>query len=329
MMVERKTISQVSKGFQVSTRTLRYYEQKGLIHSGRTDGYAYRTYDELSLRRLQLIILLRELRIPLKDIKRILDHGDSDVALDVFRQVLSELDDEITALSTIKALVKAFFERLQILPTNETLRSILLSDESLLAIIDSLSSTTINFEEEKTMDDLSKAVENQSKLTDVRIVQLPPFTVAASHFVGDNPEENAGSRLCEYLKSSDLYRIKPDARVFGFNHPNPSQNRPHYGYETWVTIPKDMEVSEPLETKHFAGGFYAAHMIVLGNFHEWEWLVTWVTDNPKYEANYLDDDGECMNGCLEEHLNFVYHAHLGWPDSDEHQLDLLLPIKLK
>lgn len=36
-----------------------------------------------------------------------------------------------------------------------------------------------------------------------------------------------------------------------------------------------------------------------------------------------------MGGLLEEHLNYVYHSHLNWPESDEYQLDLLFPIKLK
>lgn len=40
------TISQVSRGFNVSTRTLRYYEELGLLKSARRENYAYRVYDE-------------------------------------------------------------------------------------------------------------------------------------------------------------------------------------------------------------------------------------------------------------------------------------------
>ena len=49
-------------------------------------------------------------------------------------------------------------------------------DESLLEIVDSLTTSKINFKEDKTMDDLIKADEKLSKLTDkdVRIVYLPP-----------------------------------------------------------------------------------------------------------------------------------------------------------
>jgi len=37
-----------------------------------------------------------------------------------------------------------------------------------------------------------------------------------------------------------------------------------------------------------------------------------------------------MGGCLEEHLNWVRAAHLGWPqDGSDGQLDLMFPIKRK
>lgn len=41
--MEIQTISQVSKSFNISTRTLRYYEQIGLIKSEKINDYAYRT----------------------------------------------------------------------------------------------------------------------------------------------------------------------------------------------------------------------------------------------------------------------------------------------
>lgn len=327
--MELVTISQVSKMFGISTRMLRYYEQIGLLPSLKKDEYAYRVYDEHSISRLQQIIVLRKLRISLKQISMIFDDPNTKTMLEVFMQNVNEIDDEITALSTMRIILNNFISELQ-QKSDVSLKTVLFNDETMLSAINSLSLTKINFKEEKSMDELNKANENLSKLKNVRIVHLPPCTVAASHYIGENPEENAGNQLYEFIKNSNLYEIKPDARVFGFNHPNPSQDKPAYGYEVWVTIPDDMDVPSPLVKKHFDSGLYAAHTIVLGNFHEWDWLVKWVTvDNPKYEANHIDDSGECMGGLLEEHLNYVYHASLNWPDSDEHQLDLLFPIKLK
>ena len=42
----------MTKNLGISTRTLRYYEQIGLIESIKKDDYAYRTYDEATVTRL-------------------------------------------------------------------------------------------------------------------------------------------------------------------------------------------------------------------------------------------------------------------------------------
>jgi len=60
-----QTISQVSKQFGISTRTLRYYEQLGLIAPVRKEDSNYREYEELTLARLRQIIVLHvTFRIP-------------------------------------------------------------------------------------------------------------------------------------------------------------------------------------------------------------------------------------------------------------------------
>lgn len=327
--MELKTISQVSNAFKISTRTLRYYEEIGLLASSKKEGYAYRSYDENAILRLQQIVILRKLRIPLKQIGDILNNEDVVQAIEVFKQNITNLENEIAALSTIKVILNRLIETLQ-KKVNLKLKLDILGDDYILDAIDSLSLQKISFKEEKSMEDLNKATESLSTLKNVRIVHLPPFTVAASHYIGVNPEESAEKQLEHFIKTTNLYEIKPDARVFGFNHPCPSNDRTDYGYEFWITIPEDMEVSAPLEKKHFNGGLYAAHMITFGNFHEWEWLSNWVNvNNSKYEANYTDDGGECMAGLLEESLNYLYRYGRNWSEKDEHQLDLLFPIKLK
>lgn len=327
--MELTTISEVSKNFKVSTRALRYYEQIGLLKSTRKEGYAYRAYDEEAILRLQQIIILRKLQIPLKQISNILEDEDVVIAIEIFKKNIYELTNKINALSTIKAVLINLIEKLE-KKKDIQIHLNLLSNDSILNMVDTLSLSNFDFKEERSMEDLNKATKSLEILENVRIIHLPPSTVAASHYFGENPEENAGKQLEKFLKESHLHKIKPDARVFGFNHPCPSNDRPNYGYELWVTIPEDMDVPKPLEKKYFNGGLYAAHMITLGNFHEWGWLSNWVNiANPKYEANTIDDNGEVMRGLLEEHLNYVYHSHLNWPESDEHQLDLLFPIRLK
>jgi DNA-binding transcriptional MerR regulator/DNA gyrase inhibitor GyrI len=324
--MDLQTISQVSRAFQISTRTLRYYEQIGLLKSVQKEEYAYRTYDESSVVRLQQIIILRKLRIPLKEIKRILDNKDVKNALEIFRDNLKLVEEEMEALSTIQSILNTFIHQLNENSTRK--RNIgLFETSSMMKLIDSLTVTKIHFKEEKSMEDLNKAKISLSKLTDVRIIYLPPATVASSHYVGKDPEDNSGYLLDQFVRDSKLYKKKPDLRLYGFNHPNPSEGNSEYGYERWVTIPDEMEVPEGLIKKHFLGGMYAAHMIPMGAFEEWGWLYDWVEKSDKYEYNPGDQD--CMNGCLEEHLNYINYVQLKPEETYELQLDLLMPIKNK
>jgi DNA-binding transcriptional MerR regulator len=323
------TIGQVSKHFNISTRTLRYYEQIGLLPSLKSEDYAYRTYGEQALQRLQQIIILRKLRIPLKEIKKIMQSVHAEGMIQSFQAKVDELDQELTALSTIRFILNDFIGRLR-QQVDVKVDLALLDDEALLAMLDSLTVTKIQFKEEKTMGDLNQAIENQSKLKDVRMVYIPPATVAASHYIGEEPEHHASKALEKFVRESGLCQIKPDLRNYGFNHPSPTAGQPVYGYEMWVTIPDDLEVPEPLVKKRFEGGLYAAHMIPMGNFHEWGWLSDWVCkDHPKYESNATDDGGECMNGLLEEHLNYFGHMSLPEGETEDVQLDLLFPVKLR
>jgi DNA gyrase inhibitor GyrI/DNA-binding transcriptional MerR regulator len=286
-------------------------------------------YREDSVLRLRQTVFLRNLRIPLKQISRIFSTPDTQTLLDVLIQSTHEITDEITALSTMRIILEKFISELRT-QTEIPLKTALFSDKAMLDVIDSLSLTKINFKEEKSMDNLNKAHEELSKLKNVRIVQLPPFTVASYHFIGADPEETVGEVISKFCLDTKLYEVKPDARMFGFNHPNPSVHSEYHGYEDWVTIPDDLEVPAPLVKKQFQGGLYAVHNIKFPNFHEWRDLSYWVANNNKYEPNYSPEGTEIMDGCLEEHVNWVYANHLGWPDNFiDGQLDLYCPVKLK
>lgn len=157
--METMTISQVARSFGISTRMLRYYEQTGLIRSFRRDDYAYRMYDEATLSRLRQILVLRKLRIPLKQIKVILQKPDAVTAIEIFCRNISELDDEITALSTIKNILGRFVSELQN-KADIQFHRLIMQDDDILASIESLSLISINFKGDKTMEKLKEADKN-------------------------------------------------------------------------------------------------------------------------------------------------------------------------
>ena len=182
------------------------------------------------------------------------------------------------------------------------------------------------------MEEQSSANESISKLKDVRIVYLPPATVASICCVGGNggePEHESGNLVHQFIRDHHLDKVKPDFRHYGFNHPNGSlADGSDHGYERWVTIPETMEVALPYVKKEFSGGLYAAHMIPMGAFEEWEWLCNWAMANDQYEPNW--GDTACMGGLLEEHLDYIHKFMLNEEKLDENmQLDLLFPIKEK
>ncbi len=324
--MEAMTVSQVTRDFGISTRMLRYYEQAGLIESFRREDYAYRMYDEAALLRLQQVLILRKLRIPVKQIKEILHKPDAVTAIEVFCRNISELDDEINALSTIKQILSRFVSELQ-KSADIRIHRLITQDETILASIESLSLISINFKEGKTMDSLKKAEKDLSKLHDVRIIYLPPATVAAAHYIGEDPESYTYQLIDQFVRDTNLCKIKPDLRHYGFNHPNPVDETGAHGYEVLVTIPENFEVPAPLVKKHFIGGLYAAHMISMGNFNEWEWLFEWVNQNEKYEFSGDMQDQEHMCGLMDEHLNYISHINLGNTEPEDLQMDLLMPVR--
>ena len=78
------TVNEVSKLTGVSIRTLQYYDTIGLLPPAGYTEAGYRLYDDAAMERLQQILLFRELELPLKEIKRILDspHFDRNRALE-------------------------------------------------------------------------------------------------------------------------------------------------------------------------------------------------------------------------------------------------------
>ena len=322
------TVTEVSRAYGVSARMLRHYEKLGLISSDRREDYAWRVYRPEDIQRLRQILLLRKLRLSLKEIGGILNDPGPAAAISVFEKNLSQMDEEIQTLQAIRGVTDAFLQALkkrQTLPAGE----VIMRDSQLLALANALSptSTLIKEERRKIMENLKQADRAPRKLKDVRIVHLPESDVAAARFVGDDPENRAGEMISDFVRKEKLWEKHPGLRLYGFNHPSPTDETGFHGYEFWITVPEGTEVPPPLEKKRFAGGTYAAHMIPMGNFEEWEWLYEWVLNSDEYE--YAGNGSpENMFDNLEEHLN--YHDHvLETPDGEPQtaQLDLLIPVR--
>lgn len=320
-----QTITEVSRMLNVSTRMLRYYEQQGLIRSHRRPDYAYRIYDEENISRLRIILVLRKLRVSLKDIRMMLSDCNAEEAISLLQARVQEVEDEMRSLAAVRDALMMLVKRIAG-AADTAQRIVLLGDEGLLEAVQALGLSNKILKERNIVSEINHAEQEQWKRLNVRLIQLPPMTVASFRYEGPEPEDHAQAMLADFIREGRLYDVKPDSRVFGFNSPNPLPDREYYGYEYWVTIPPDMDVPAPGVRKSMPGGLYAAHGMEFPNFHEWQWLSDWVENSAEWQG--CPGEPENMFGLLEEHLNWVYAiAHDRMKDGTTRKLDLLMPVR--
>ena len=104
------TVKEVSKLTGVSVRTLQYYDKIGILQPTDYTCSGYRLYDDTALKKLQQILLFRELEFPLKDIKNIIENPEFDESkvleqqIDLLTLKMEHLQNLITLARGIKEI---------------------------------------------------------------------------------------------------------------------------------------------------------------------------------------------------------------------------------
>ena len=95
-----KTVKEISKITGISIRTLRYYDEIGLLKPSRVTEAGYRLYDDQELEKLQEILFYKELEIPLSDIKKIMENPEYDKqkALAVQKSLLEQKRNRLNGI---------------------------------------------------------------------------------------------------------------------------------------------------------------------------------------------------------------------------------------
>lgn len=73
-----RTVKEVSERTGISVRTLHYYDEIGLLKPTEISEAGYRLYDDKALEVLQQILFFRELDVPLKEIKAVMENPELD-----------------------------------------------------------------------------------------------------------------------------------------------------------------------------------------------------------------------------------------------------------
>ncbi|MDR1329416.1 MAG: MerR family transcriptional regulator [Oscillospiraceae bacterium] len=167
-------INEVVDNFGVSSRTLRYYEEIGLLRSNRPDNKIQRYYDADALERLKQIVVLRKLQIPVKDIVTIFKSESTAALIQAFADKLASLDTEISALSELRRLVDDFLHNMLMHGIKKISAITLLYEETEKRLVNVEKSEPVTFEK------LSEISREALRLHDVRVIRLPPMRVLTS-----------------------------------------------------------------------------------------------------------------------------------------------------
>jgi len=299
-------INEVVDSFGVSSRTLRYYEEVGLLWSSHPDNKTQRYYNAATLERLKQIIILRKLQIPVKDIIKIFKSESMAALIQAFVDKLETLDTEITALSKLRELVDEFLQMMLINGIKKISAITLLYEETEKRLAVAEANDIITFEK------LSEASREASKLSDVRIIRLPPIRVITSRHKTGEAESLDGDKM------QNLFA------VYGFV-PTPGLRDCFLRKEVndeWIMlmkIPDNYKNETVFKDEILPGGLYAVASTFFENLDDaFVLLKEWINSSDDFKP---DTERTEM---LEEILPWDIVARL-----DKWQQDIFIPMKIK
>lgn len=312
MFLDLIRINEVVDNFGVSSRTLRYYEEIGLLWSNHPDNKTQRYYDAAALERLKQIIILRKLQIPVKDMVVIFKSENTAALIQAFVNKLESLDTEITALSELRHLVDDFLHKMLMSGIKKISAITLLYEETEKRLVTAEKNETVTFEK------LSEISREALRLHDVRIIRLPSMRVLTSKLKTGQSENLDGDKM------QNLF-VK-----FGFT-PNPGLRNCFYRKEPnddWIMlikIPTDYENTTEYADEKFAGGLFAIASSFMEDMDDtFILLKDWVNKSDHYELDTNEDE--------ELHRYEMIEEILPWDIANKfnrYQQDIYIPIRFK
>ena len=298
-------INEVVNGFGVSSRTLRYYEEVGLLWSSHPENKIQRHYDAAALGRLKQIIVLRKLQIPVKDIVMIFESESMAALIKAFVDKLESLDTEIAALTKLRQMVDEFLHKMMMSGIKKISAITLLYEETEKRLA-TITDEPVSFEK------LSEISLEAMKLSDIRIIRLPPMRVLTSRHKTGQTED------LDEDKMQNLFAC------YGFV-PTPGmrdcfmQKEPDGEWIMLMKIPDDYENDTIYADETLPGGLYAVTAAFFENMDDaFVLLREWVNASDVFD---LDSRRPEM---LEEILPWDIVRKI-----NKFQQDVFVPIQIK
>ncbi len=304
-------INEVVDNFGISSRTLRYYEEMGLLWSNHPDNKSQRYYDTDALERLKQIIILRKLQIPVKDMVVIFKSENMAALIQAFVDKLESLDTEISALSELRHLVDDFLHKMLMSGIKKISGITLLYEETEKRL------ATVEKNETVTFEKLSKISREALRLHDVRIIRLPPMRVLTSRLKTGQAENIEDKMQSLFMK-------------YGFTS-SPGLRNCFYRKESsgeWIMlikIPSDYENTTEYADEKFTGGLFAIASSFMEDMDDtFILLKDWVNNSDHYELD-VNAEGEL-------HRYEMIEEILPWDIANKlnrYQQDIFIPIQIK
>lgn len=301
--------------YDLSARTLRYYEDMGLIKSIRSDDYAYRLYDEANVKRLEQILILRKLNISIKDIQRIFNTSGSEIVLEVLGKKVDDIDEEISVLHELKEIVLEFISQIEAADFGRESDVKLLYEKAR-----EIKTQIVNVSYQgnpSTINQLLEVTEKlDNKVPDIMIVRIPQFRAVTSGLV--TFEELFGGDFVPWQESHN-HLFKPVI----FNSSDFLCGRDDKA--EWIWAIRD-EVTEadiyPYKMIEFQGGLYAVAVSVDGDGESNNRVRSKVEKWLENTNFVIDSDRDLMGHMIYE--DDEIKEGLGY-----HQMNLYAPVRLK
>ncbi len=160
-------------------------------------------------------------------------------------------------------------------------------------------------------DRVSRTVYTDPKIKVIR--DLPAMRVASFAGIGRSPEMDALGKMHDWAGKSGI--LDCPYRIFGFNNPPPSEGKPEYGYEVWITLPEGFECEDARMIEMPPRTYAVMHAVLSEIEISWRHFSKWLSLG-RYEYS--------GGNCLEEHL-----AEIGDHGKREPEFDLYMPVRLK
>jgi DNA-binding transcriptional MerR regulator len=255
-------IKAISDKYDITARTLRYYEDMGLISSTRIDEYAYRLYDETAVKKIEQILILRKLNISIKDIQLIFNAPGSGVVLEVLGKKVQNIDDEIALLNELKVIMQEFIRQIENMDFCHDADVKRLYDKA--KEIETHITNVDYIGKPSNVVRLLEAAEKLEREPDVLIIEMPPCRMVTSGLLADDSELNRFDAMWMRLGSRIADKINP--RDFMYHDAEHNKS-------VWMFLPEDWMTeadTEGYQITTFSGGLFATALADSWEYNEYD-----------------------------------------------------------